>query len=241
MKIYLLILILFFNATQVQADWRTADRSSVGLAPLPEDESEAVVQVYAARAVSWRGYFGVHSWIAIKEKDADHYITYHVLGFRIRRTGTSVVIEKDIPDRKWYGAVPELISEIRGSKAEDAIPKIQAAAESYPYPGQYRVWPGPNSNTFISHILRQVPELGVELPSNAIGKDWINQGDLFGTTESGTGVQISVLGALGLTVGLAEGIEVNLLGMTFGLDFFRPAIKLPFIGRLGFPDAPVFD
>lgn len=241
MKIYLLILILFVSTTQVKADWRTADRSSVGLAPLPEDESQAVVQVYAARAVSWRGYFGVHSWIAIKEKDADHYITYHVLGFRIRRTGTSVVIEKDIPDRKWYGAVPELINEIRGPKAQDAIPKIQAAAESYPYPGQYRVWPGPNSNTFISHILRQVPELGVELPSNAIGKDWINEGDLFGTTESGTGVQVSVLGALGLTVGLAEGIEINLLGMTFGLDFWRPAIKLPFIGRLGFPDAPVFD
>ncbi len=46
---------------------------------------------------------------------------------------------------------------------------------------------------------------------------------------------------LGLTAGLAEGLELNLLGMTFGLDFLRPALKLPFVGRIGFRDASVFD
>jgi hypothetical protein len=30
-----------------------------------------------------------------------------------------------------------------------------------------------------------------------------------------------------------EGFELNLLGFTFGVDFVRPALKLPFIGRLG--------
>jgi len=30
---------------------------------------------------------------------------------------------------------------------------------------------------------------------------------------------------------------MNLLGMTFGVDVYRPALKLPFIGRVGFPDA----
>jgi len=39
---------------------------------------------------------------------------------------------------------------------------------------------------------------------------------------------------------LSEGIEINILGLTFGIDFWMPAIKLPFVGRLGFKDRPVF-
>ncbi len=30
-----------------------------------------------------------------------------------------------------------------------------------------------------------------------------------------------------------EGIEVNLLGLTLGIDFAGPALKLPGLGRLG--------
>ena len=221
-------------------DWRTADRSSVGLAPSPEEEPAAVVQIYAARAVKWRGHFAVHSWIAIKEANADHYLTYHVMGFRIRRTGSAVVIGEDIPDRRWYGAEPDLVFDLRGEKAASAITQIREVAASYPYTDHYRAWPGPNSNTFISYIIRRVPELGVELPPHAIGKDWINEGDFIGMSESGTGVQASFYGALGVTVGLAEGVELNVLGMSFGVDFWRPAIKLPFVGRLGFKDEPVF-
>lgn len=238
LSVLLLSLILLGCSHQ---DWRTADRSSTGLAPDPAVEKEAVVQIYAARAVSWRGYFAVHSWIATKEKNANHYITYHVMGFRIKRTGSAIVIDEEIPDRRWFGAEPDLIHTIKGKRAEEAIPKILAAAQSYPYPASYRAYPGPNSNTFISYILRQVPEMGVELPPHAIGKDWINEGDIVGYSESGTGVQLSLLGLAGFTVGLAEGLELNLLGMSFGVDLWRPAVKLPFVGRLGFSDAPVFE
>jgi len=222
-------------------DWRTTNRSSAGLAPLPEEEPAAVVQVYAARAFAWRGYFAVHCWIATKEKDSDHYVTYQVTEFQMRRTGGVVAVSPGIPDQRWYGSEPDLIVTMTGERAAQAIPKIAAAASSYPYQTSYRIWPGPNSNTFVSYILRKVPEIGVELPPHAIGKDWINEGNLFGITESGTGVQFSLFGLLGLTLGLGDGIEVDLLGMSFGLDFWRPALKLPFIGRLGFRDAPVFD
>lgn len=239
MKLLLSAIFLFYFSSCRSTDWRTADKSSAGIAPLPANESQAIVHVYGARAINWRGYFSLHCWIATKEKNSDHYVTYHVMGFRLNRTGTSVVIQQDIPDRRWYGAEPELISELIGEKAEAAIPKIKALVESYPNAKVYRAWPGPNSNTFISHIIRNVPEMGVELPSNAIGKDWIDDGDLFGLTESGTGVQFSTLGAFGFTLGLAEGVELNLLGLSFGLDLWRPAIKLPFVGRLGFKDAPL--
>ncbi|HET9236870.1 MAG TPA: DUF3750 domain-containing protein [Oligoflexus sp.] len=218
-------------------DWRTADRSSMGLAPSPDAEPEALVQIYAARAFRWRGYFAVHTWVATKEKNAAAYTTYHVTNWGLNRTGSTIAIQEDIPDRRWFGADSDLLYEIKGARAESAIPQIQAAVASYPYHDFYRAWPGPNSNTFVSHIIRSSPDLRFELPPHAIGKDWIGTGDLVGLSETGTGVQFSLFGLLGLTMGLGEGIEVNLLGLSLGVDFLRPALKLPFLGRLGMRDS----
>ncbi len=219
-------------------DWRTASRESAGIAPLPAQESRAVVQVYGARAINWRGWFSLHCWVAVKEKGAGHYTTYQVAGWNLRRGGGSVMAQDDVPDRAWFGAKPHLIESLVGEEAEAAIPKIRAAVASYPYPQAYRIWPGPNSNTFVSHVVRAVPELGVELPANAIGRDWLGQGDFFARSESGTGYQISLFGVLGATAGIADGVEVNILGFSFGVDVLRPALKLPFIGRIGMTDAP---
>ncbi len=49
------------SKVNLAADWRTASRDSAGLAPLPKDTPEAVVQVYAARAFGWRGAVAVHT------------------------------------------------------------------------------------------------------------------------------------------------------------------------------------
>lgn len=219
-------------------DWRTADRSSAGIAPAPQDEPEALVQVYAARAYKWRGLFAVHSWIATKEANADHYVTYQVMGFNLYRGESPIVIKEEIPDRRWYSAEPELLYTLKGAEAEAAIPQVYAAARSYPYPMNYRAWPGPNSNTFIAHIIRNVPQLRMELPPHAIGKDWLTNGGFVDTSESGTGGQFSAYGLLGATVGKEEGLEVNILGLNFGVDVLRPALKLPLVGRIGMKDAP---
>jgi hypothetical protein len=37
-----------------------------------------------------------------------------------------------------------------------------------------------------------------------------------------------------LLAGTSEGLEVNLLGLTFGLDVRHPALKLPGVGRVGY-------
>lgn len=218
-------------------DYRTAYRGSAGIAPLPKDEKGAVVLVLAARTFNWRGYFAVHSWIATKEKGADEYTTYQVIGWYVNWKGTAVDVKKDIPDRYWYAAKPKLIEELRGEKAEKAIPQIKAAVKAYPYGKTYHAWPGPNSNTFISYIIRNTEELTVELPSNAIGKDWHDT--LIEKSESGSGYSFSIYGLLGVTLGWAEGIEINFLGLNFGIDLRRPALKLPMIGRIGFADAPL--
>lgn len=217
-------------------DWRTADRSSAGISPAPAEHPAAVVQGFAARAVRWRGVFAVHCWISVKEKDAPDYRVYHLVGWRLRRSTSAVVVETDVPDRRWYGKTPKLLFDIRGERAERVIPLIDEASRSYPYASVYRAWPGPNSNTFISHILRNVPEIGVELPSNAVGRDWLGGARVAAVSESGTGLQVSAYGLAGVTAGLSDGLEVNVLGLNFGVDLLRPAIKLPLLGRIGMRD-----
>jgi hypothetical protein len=224
----------FMFSDQLSArDWRTASREPAGLAPDPATTPEAVVQVYAARAVGWRGYFGVHTWIAAKPSNADAFTVYEVIGYRLRRTGTSVVVHQRAADGYWYGNRPELLSDIRGSGVDEVITRIEAAVEAYPYADRYRVWPGPNSNTFVAYVLREAPELRVDLPPTAIGKDYFG-GLPVDTTPSGTGVQLNLLGAVGVLGGVEEGLELNVLGLTLGIDPRNLALKLPLIGRVGF-------
>ena len=227
--------ILFLVSTSKIAngqDWRTASHESVGLAPDAAATSEAVVQVYGARTWGWRGNFGVHTWVAVKPANASAYTVYEVIGWRLRWADSVVAIHNRAADARWYGNAPELYADKRGADAEKLIPRIDAAARSYPYPGEYTAWPGPNSNTFTAWITRAVPELGVDLPPTAIGKDYIS-GSIFGSAPSGRGMQLSLGGMFALTASGVEGLELNLLGLTFGINPFDPAIKLPLMGRIG--------
>ena len=71
------------------------------------------------------------------------------------------------------------------------------------------------------------------MPSIAIGKDWLVGNRFVGVSESKSGVQFSLYGLFGVTLGWYEGVELNVLGLTFGIDIRRPAVKLPLFGRLG--------
>ena len=228
------VLVLAGGTVRLGQDWRSADRSSAGIAPVPADAPEAVVSVWAARAFNWRGLIAVHTWIATKPANAPHYTVHQVIGWRGWGGGNVVVSSPDHPDRSWYGQPPRLMKELRGPRAARAIPKILEAVDAYPYARKYRLWPGPNSNTFTAWVARRVPELDVELPTIAIGKDYLGGGRLLAPSPGGRGFQISVFGLAGVLVGLEEGIELNLLGLVFGVDPLGPAIKLPGIGRIGF-------
>lgn len=214
------------------ANWRTASREPVGLAPDPAETPEAVVQVYAARAFGWRGYFGVHTWIAVKPPFAKAYTVYEVIGWYLRSGGSVLAVHQSVPDRRWYGSAPVLLAEKRGGNAERLIARIDEAAHNYPYKDQYKVWPGPNSNTFTAWISRAIPELALDLPPTAIGKDFLGE-NMTGTAPSGSGWQLSLFGLLGVMVSEVEGIEVNLLGLAFGVGLNPIAIRLPLIGRIG--------
>jgi len=212
--------------------WSEARWDSAGIAPDPATTPEAVVQVYAARAWGWKGVLAVHTWLVMKRAGAAGYTRYEVVGWGVR--GGASAIRKDMRtiDGYWAGNRPQLVADRRGPEVEALIDRIESAIAAYPFPDQYRSWPGPNSNSFIAHIARSVPELGLELPPLAVGKDYLGS-SIFARTPSGTGYQLSLFGVLGLSVGREEGFEINLLGLTLGLDPADLAIKLPGVGRIG--------
>ena len=214
--------------------WWEARNDSSGQAPDPAAVSEAVVQVYAARTYGWRGAFGVHTWFAVKPAGADRYERLEVIGWGVSRGRPAVQIGSHrAADGYWFGSRPDLLADLRGKDAEAVIEAIYAAAARYPYPDSYRVWPGPNSNTFTAFVAREVPALALDLPPNAVGKDFLPNGDFVADAPSGTGIQVSLFGLLGFLVGSEEGVELNVLGLTIGVDVLQPALKLPGIGRIG--------
>jgi len=221
----------FVAAHKTQGNWRTASRDSVGIAPDPSVTQEAVIQVYGARAYSWRGYFGIHTWIAVKPSNAKSYTIYEVLGWRQRRQLPVLAIYHQIPDRRWFGNIPVVLAEKKGVGVDDLIKRIERAVDDYPYARQYTLWPGPNSNTFTAWISRNIPELKLNLPATAIGKDYLGY-RLFATPPSGTGFQFSIFGLLGFVISHIEGFELNLLGLTFGIDPNPLAVKLPIVGNV---------
>ena len=243
-RFVLALLLVFFLPLATHAAWRyvrgwpeswgAADWSSSGLLPPAEAEPEATVRVFAARVGRWRGIFAHHSWVVVKPAGAARYLRYDVVGW-----GTPVRVDHRTADARWFGNDPEILLELRGDAAVNAIPKLQAAVKTYPYGrmGSYVPWPGPNSNTFITHLATAAPELAPALLPTALGKDFRADGVFAGLSPSGLGLQLSLKGLLGVTVGWVEGIEVNVLGLVAGIDLRRPALKLPGWGRIGLPPA----
>jgi hypothetical protein len=233
----LVILPVILSCAQIEGrgkNWRDARRDSSGQAPEAASTHQAIIQVYAARTVGIRGALGVHTWIAVKPTGALNYTRYEVIGWGVENGQPTVRVNRSGPDNYWFGARLEKLADLRGSEVDAIIARIEEAVRSYPYPSTYRTWPGPNSNTFTAYLARAVPELRLHLPPTAIGKDYLPNSALAAMSPSGTGVQISLLGLLGVMVGMEEGIEINLLGLTWGLDFKSPALKLPALGRVGF-------
>lgn len=224
----------YWIATDPAKRWNETDWSSARLLPPPQRKPEAMIHVYAARVGRWRGIFADHTWLVVKEKGAGEYTRWD------KTFWANPVKTNNWPaDARWYGHTPHLVGKLEGPDAEALIPLIRKAVANYPHrrPGGYHVWPGPNSNSFVAHVLRTVPGTGIPMPPTAIGKDFRTDGWLVGRTPSGTGYEFSLFGFASVTAGWAEGIEVSILGLTAGIDLSRPALKLPGFGRIGFPSS----
>jgi hypothetical protein len=218
----------FYRGT---TNWRKADWSSSGLLPRADTSAPARILLMSGRAGGIKGVLAIHSWIVVKPASAQSWTRYDVVGW----TPIPVQMNYWVADSRWFDTVPTIVADISGAQAEALIPKIVTAVKQYQYgnSGDYRIWPGPNSNTFVAAILRAVPELDLQLPPNAIGRDY-RSSPYAGLTDSGTGIEVSLWGVLGLKLGWVEGFELNVLGLVAGFDLRHPAIKLPGYGRIGF-------
>jgi hypothetical protein len=227
------LLAIALGLVDVTRPWYVGHRDPAGLAPDPTATPEPVIQVYGARTLGWRGAFGLHTWIAVKQRGELEYTVYEVIGWRKYRGLPVFVAHNRAPDGHWFGNKPWILSELRGAAAEAAMPRLLDAIDAYPHKDTYRMWPGPNSNTLTAFAGRAVPELRLNMPATALGKDYLGLTKIFAPSPSGTGYQLSLFGALGVLAARIEGIEVNLLGFTFGLDPSAPALKVPGLGRIG--------
>lgn len=189
------------------------------------------MRVFSARTVSWRSIVATHSWVVIKDTDAAVYQRFDYTAW-----GQPIWIDRFAPDGRWFGNVPEVIFACDGGDAERMIPRIRETVRHYRYSevGDYRLWPGPNSNTFVAAIMSSVPEMKASLPATAIGKDFPYDGRWIGLTPSRTGIRITAGGYLGLTIAWVEGLEINILGAVVGLDFRRLGLKVPGLGCVSY-------
>jgi hypothetical protein len=210
--------------------WHQLARDATHVLPDPALNSQAIVAVLAAPTYGWRGYFAVHPWIVYKRANDNAYVRYEVIGW-----SRSNVVRRNHAraDSQWYGASPDVLLFRSGKNAQAMIADIERAIAGYPYTQTYRSYPGPNSNTFLAHIGREVPALGLDLPPTAIGKDYRPLNSPFGAAPSGSGIQVSLQGLLGFIASPQEGLEFNVMGLGIGIDLNCPALRLPFIGRLG--------
>ncbi|WP_152046202.1 DUF3750 domain-containing protein [Aureimonas psammosilenae] len=219
--------VLFWWAGSHPGSWRDADWTSAKLLPAPAQSRDAAVYVFAARTGGLKGAISEHSWVVVKEKGAPAYERWDKVGW-----GSPIRRNAYAADARWYSNPPQLVLERHGEAAEALIPSVREAIRAYPYStaGSYHIFPGPNSNTFVEHVLRHVPGLRTNLPPAAIGRDYPSDGRFAVIDRDRGDLRLSILGYAGLSVGRTAGLELNILGLVAGIDPWHLGIKIPAFG-----------
>ncbi len=215
------------------SSWRNANWNSSGVLPEASQAEPAKVIILASRTGNWKSIFAEHMSIVVKPAGAAQWTRYDVVGW-----GNPVRRDAYAADALWYGNTPKVIFELSGAEAAQLIPAIETSINRYPHQtrGSYVIWPGPNSNTFVSWVVRHTEGFNAELSPVAVGKDYLGPGLQMARAPSDTGYTISASGYAGATLAWGEGFEIHLIGSTIGIDPDDLAIKLPALGKLSYFD-----
>ncbi|MEO0497193.1 MAG: DUF3750 domain-containing protein, partial [Pseudomonadota bacterium] len=194
--------------------------------PVSLPAGDAEIMVLSARTGGLKGALSVHSWLVLKLPGETRYRRYDVVGW-----GPALRRDNYAPDGKWYSNVPRIRHKIAGAAAEAALPRLLAAIENYRYRerGDYVIWPGPNSNSFVAEVLKDVPELGFSTSPLGVGRDFA-PGPVLHTR--GGMLQGSLWGYAGFSFGRHIGLELNFLGLVTGINPLAGTIALPGFGEL---------
>jgi hypothetical protein len=92
------------------------------------------------------------------------------------RLGTRVFPGRTPAVNAWRFASQEVcnISGGEGSAAEKLAHFIEASSPIYPNKNLYKIFPGPNSNSYVGWVLRECPSPGMKIPWRAFGSSWSN-------------------------------------------------------------------
>ncbi|MER0239097.1 DUF3750 domain-containing protein [Fulvimarina sp. MAC8] len=207
--------------------WREADWSSARVLPAASETPEPAVYVMAARTGGLKGAVAEHSWLVLKDAGASRYERWDVVGW-----GNPVRQNAYDADGRWYSNVPRIVAEVHGDEASALIPQLRKAIGEYRFSnrGDYTIFPGPNSNTFVATVLRDVPSFRVMLPPAAVGRDFPVDGSLASFDEDRSEFRASLFGYAGLVVGPEAGLEINLFGLVAGIDPLDLSVKIPAFG-----------
>ena len=193
---------------------------------LPDDPCRVLVKSVRLPDRDWLPWFtrfAEHAWVEVRLGDQATRIEWNKYLDAIAHTPLR---PPDLAnDERWERGVA-VHAEWTGERARELGERILAVAHRFPDATGYRAWPGPNSNTFVAWLAREVG-MGVLLPPTAVGKDytpWLAAG--LSSTRLGLHVDTALLGA---QVGLVEGVELHLLGLTAGIALWPPALELPFL------------
>ena len=222
-----LLTLAWWQIKERPGSWRAADWSASGVLPAASSDPDAAIYLMAARTGGLKGAFAVHSWIVVKRPGASRYDRYDKVGW-----GSPVRHNAYPADGRWYSNAPWVVHAVHGEEALRLIPEFEAAIAEYPFShrGDYRIWPGPNSNTFVAHVLRHVPEFGGFLPPNAAGRDFAPGLFAIDWSEEAKDLHVTLGGMIGFAAGAVSGLELHFMGLVAGLDFNRPGVKIPAAG-----------
>ena len=207
------------------SSWSTADWSSANILPKSPPMETSAIYIFSARTGGLKGAFSTHSWIVTKQAGSQNYNRYDVVGW-----GQPVRKNMRAPDGKWYSNQPTIHYQMQGEAAQKLIPIVEDKIANYRWRnyGDYTVWPGPNSNTFVSTILSQLPQLKTSTPATAVGRDFPTS-DEWVSFENGV-LRVTLGGYAGVVVGKGMGLELNFLGLVAGANHSTGEIKIPAFG-----------
>jgi hypothetical protein len=132
----------------------------------------------------------------------------------------------------------ELILDSKGIQAEKTLHSIEIALKKYPFLDEELRLIGPNNNTLNTFILRKLGS-DKELPSNAMGKDYIGSGFKWLYNAPQESFIISFSGYVSFAAS-KEKIRLSLLGLSLGYDWHDEIIYLPGFGDLYLSDLKEF-
>lgn len=173
--------------------------------------------------IPWFTRFAEHTWVEVATPRGCERVEW--------TKGATGIVHSEIgrdglrEDVRWEQPVA-VHAVWRGDRARSLGERILAVADEWPEARNYRAWPGSNSNTYLAWLAREAG-FGVELPPNAVGRDyapWL----AVGASTTGLGLRLDTA-LVGASAGLVEGVELHLIGLTAGVGLWPPSLKLPFL------------